>query len=80
MNDWLRYSLRRMSDWRKDSYFFSDRVLALRYSIPRIPARPENSTALNRFLYPMIHLAIINSQSSHDINILMDNIMSSGGE
>ena len=49
-----------MSDCRKDSYFFSERELELRYSMPRMPALPENSTALKRFLYPMIHLTIIN--------------------
>ena len=54
-----------MSDWRKFSYLASERELALRYSMPRMPALPENSTALSRFLYPMIHLPLIKFRSRY---------------
>ena len=53
---WFKYSRLRTSDWRNCSNLELENSSELRYSNPRIPARPENSAALSRFLYPMIHL------------------------
>ena len=50
MKVWLRYSLLRTSAWRNFSNLTSVNWSELRYSSPRIPARPENSTARSRFL------------------------------
>ena len=56
LNVWFKYSLLNESAWRNLSNLASVKVSELIYSKPRIPARPEYSTALSKFLYPIRYL------------------------
>ena len=56
---WFKYSLLNESAWRNRSNFSSAKNSELIYSNPRIPARPEYSTALSKFLYPIKYLKIL---------------------